>query len=177
MFKLLCSKPILCSTKPVFRSKHILCSSKPVFRSKHILCIKLLMLLRSGLRVVFVSAIPSLDFLDYSGGHLATHRVPVQPVPRSPGLQRWSSGNTTCSCPIPSLGLLDCSAVVVIWRHIVFESNPSLGPPLECNGGHPATHRVRVQPFSLSPGLQCRGDHQLATPCPHLTCCVPSGVF
>ena len=139
-----------------------------------ILCIKLLLLLRSGLRVVFVSAIPSLDFLDYSGGHPATHRVPVQPVSWSPGLQWWSSGDTSCSDPT-RLSVLPWTTVVVIWRHIVSESNPFLGPPLDCNGGHPATHRV--QPVTRSPGLQCRGDHHLATPSPHLTCCVPFGVF
>lgn len=116
MFKLLCSKPILCS-------------SKPVFRSKHILCIKLLLLLRSGLRVVFVSAIPSLDFLDYNGGHLATQPVHV-PSPLSAywtAVPLWSSGDTSCSNPT-RLSVLPWTAMVVIRQHIVFGSSPSLAP-------------------------------------------------
>ena len=90
--------------------------------------------------------------------------------------------------------------MVVIWQHNLFMSHPLSRPTgLQCRCGHLAIRRVRIQPVSRSspglqwwsssntscsgpallspPGLQCRGDHHLATPSPHLTCCVLCGVF
>ena len=132
-FKLLCSKPILCSSKPILRSKHnytlYQTSAAPTFRSA------------SRVRV----------------GHS---------VSRLPGLQWWSSGDTSCSCPTRLL--VPWTTVVVIWRHIVFGSNPSLGPPLDYSGGHLATHRVRIQPVSRSsPGLQWWSSGNTSGPARH----------